>query len=89
MIRFRLKERLADHSYRLARRVTLDEVAKATGIHRATLSKIASPKPSVTSTDTLDKLCAFFGCSLGDLAEYTPDTSTAAAAQPGTVDTNS
>ena len=60
MIRFRLKELLADKEFKESRRVTLDEVAKSTGVHRTTLSKIANQKGYNTSTDVLDKLCAFF-----------------------------
>ncbi len=63
-------------AFRLNQRVTMDSVAEATGIHRATLSKIAGPKGYNTTTDNLDALCKFFNCSLGDLAEYVPDTET-------------
>ena len=69
MIRFRLKELLADKEFKESRRVTLDEVAKSTGVHRTTLSKIANQKGYNTSTDVLDKLCAFFEVGVGELAE--------------------
>ncbi len=55
MIRFRLKELMADKGFEENRRVTLDEVAKATGVHRTTLSKIANQKGYNTTTDILDK----------------------------------
>ncbi|MBA2722514.1 MAG: helix-turn-helix domain-containing protein [Methylibium sp.] len=83
MIRFRLRERLADHSFKVGKRVTLEQVAEATGIHRATLSKIASPRGSNTTTDNLDKLCRFFECSLAELAEYVPDKLPQTAAPEG------
>jgi len=57
--------------------VTLDEVARATGIHRTTLSKIANRKGYNCTTDNLDKLCAYFGCRIEELAEHillTPGT---------------
>lgn len=73
MIRFRIRERLADMTFRFGQRVTLESVAESTGIHRATLSKIASKRGCNTTTDNLDKLCRFFGCSLSDIAEYVPD----------------
>ncbi|MBK9496369.1 MAG: helix-turn-helix transcriptional regulator [Xanthomonadales bacterium] len=72
MIRFRLKELLADKGYRERRVVTLAEVADATGIHRITLSKIANHVGYNTGTDNLDKLCAYFGCRLEDLAQHVP-----------------
>jgi DNA-binding Xre family transcriptional regulator len=73
MIRFRLRERMSDMSFESGQRVTLESVAEATGIHRATLSKIASQRPYNTTTDNLDKLCKFFGCSWSEIAEYIPD----------------
>jgi putative transcriptional regulator len=73
MIRFRLRERMADLSFKSGQRVTLESVAEATGIHRATLSKIASQRPYNTTTDNLEKLCKFFVCSWSEIAEYVPD----------------
>lgn len=72
MIRFRLREIISDKEFREGRRITLEEVAQATGIHRTTLSKIAGQKGYNTTTDVLDKLCAHFGVGVGDLAEYVP-----------------
>lgn len=73
MIRFRLKERMADREFRTGRRVTFNEVANATGINRATLSKLANQRGYNTTTDNLDRLCAYFGCRLEELAEHIPD----------------
>ncbi len=70
MIRFRLKELMADKGFEENRRVTLDEVAKATGVHRTTLSKIANQKGYNTTTDILDKLCEFFEVDVGEVAQY-------------------
>lgn len=78
MIRFKLKERIADKEFREDRRITLLEVAEATGIGRITLSRMLKPG-AVVRTDTLDKLCDFLGCRLEDLAEYIGSD-----AQPGT-----
>mgnify|MGYP000167994886 FL=1 len=44
MIRFRLKELLANKEYQDGRVITLSEVSAGTGIHRATLSKIANER---------------------------------------------
>lgn len=68
MIRFLLKELISERAFQTGRRVTLDEIAKATGIHRTTLSKIANVRGYNTTTDNLDSLCEFFGCSLEDMA---------------------
>lgn len=73
MIRFKLGEQLEKKQFRDSRRVTLQEVSDATGINRSTLSKILNQKGYSTGTDVLDRLCTYFGCQLGDLAEHTPD----------------
>lgn len=70
MIRFRLKELLVDKGFQENRRVTLDEVAKATGIHRTTLSKVANQRGYNTTTDVLNKLCEYFEVPLEQVAGY-------------------
>lgn len=72
MIRFRLQDRLSDLGFRLQRRVTLDEVAAATGIHRTTLSRMNKPTGANVTTDNLDRLCHYLGCTLNELVEYVP-----------------
>ncbi len=69
MIRFKLKEQMAEKEFQEDRRITLLEVAEATGIGRITLSRMLKPGV-VVRTDTLDSLCAYFGCRLEDLAEF-------------------
>ena len=73
MIRYRIQELLADKQFKEGRRVTLLELAEATGISRVTLSKMVNQRGYGTLTDHLDKLCKFFGCRLEQLAEYVPD----------------
>lgn len=75
MIRFRFKERLAEKEFQERRVITINEVAKASGIHRATLSKIAHDPDYNTGTDNLDRLCRYFECSIGEIVEYIPDES--------------
>jgi len=70
MIRFRLKELIADKEFREGRRITYEEIASATGIHRTTLSKIANQKGYNTTTDALDLLCKYFKVNVCDLAEF-------------------
>lgn len=73
MIRFHLAKLIADKSFAEKRRIELGEVATETGIHRSTLSRIINvPGCNVTAAN-MDRLCKYFGCSLGDLAEYVPD----------------
>ena len=75
MIRFRFKELMAEKEFQESRRITLEEVSKATGIHRTTLSKVSNQKGYNTTTEVLDKLCEFFDVELGALAEHIKDDS--------------
>ena len=74
MIRFRLTELIADKAFKERRVVPLTEVAEATGIHRATLSKVANQPGANIGTDIIDKLCRYFGCQPGDLLVYVDDS---------------
>lgn len=73
MIRFRLKELIADKEFKEGRRVSMEEISSATGIHRTTLSRIANQKGYNATTEVLDKLCAFFQVSIDKIAEYIED----------------
>lgn len=70
MIRYRLREKMADHQFKTGVRLTFDKLAAATGIHRTTLSKIANHRGYNTTTDNIERLCKFFECQVGDLMEY-------------------
>jgi putative transcriptional regulator len=73
MIRFKLREQIAEKMFRDGRKVTIIEVAEATGIARSVLSGLVNQRGYNTVTDNLDRLCAYFGCELGDLVEYVAD----------------
>ncbi|ARD45903.1 helix-turn-helix transcriptional regulator [Colwellia sp. PAMC 21821] len=73
MIRFKLKELIAEKSFQEGRRVTIEEISKSTGIHRTTLSKLSNIKGYNASTDVLDKLCAFFDVKISDVAVFIKD----------------
>lgn len=70
MIRFRLTELIADKAFKERRVVSLTEVADTTGIHRATLSKMANQPGANIGTDIIDKLCKYFACQPGELLTY-------------------
>lgn len=78
MIRFRLAELIADSQFKTGRRITLLEIAEATSINRMTLSRMTNVRGYSTSTDTIEKLCKFFGCGVGDVAQYVTDEDVAA-----------
>lgn len=77
MIRFKLAEMMEKMQFTAGRRITVSEVATATGLNRMTLSKLLNHKGYGTGTDTIDKLCTFFACRVEDLMEHLPDDSTA------------
>ena len=70
MIRFRLKEVMADREFRIGKRVTFEEISRETGIHRTTLSKIAGHRGYNTTTDNIDLLCTYFDCPVERLMEH-------------------
>lgn len=74
MIRFLLKERIAEKEFREKRRITLDEIARETGISRNTLSRVANSYGYNTTTDVLDKLCGYFDCPISAIVEYIRET---------------
>ena len=85
MIRFHLARLIADKGFLERRRLELGEISSATGIHRSTLSRVLN-KPGVNLTaDNMSRLCAYFSCSLSELAEYVlEEVATSAASSPQT-----
>ena len=82
LIRFRLAELIADKAFKERRAVSMSEVAEATGIHRASLSKIANQPGTNISTDLVDKLCRYFKCQPGDVLTYIEDEVITADTEP-------
>lgn len=75
MIRFRLKELIAEKEFEEGRIITMAEIGKETGIHRATLSKIANERGYNTGTENVARLCRFFECEVSDVMQYLSDKS--------------
>ncbi len=74
MLRFKLQELIAEKTFRDGKRVTLTELSEVTGINRVTLSKMINQRGYSTVTDSLDKLCDFFGCPIDQLVEHVPSS---------------
>ncbi len=70
MLRFKLKERIADKEFRERRRITVIEISEATGVNRMTLSKMLNKHGANVQTDNLDRLCNYFGCRIEELVEH-------------------
>ena len=74
-VRFKLGEMIEKKQFTEGRRVTINEIATATGLNRMTLSKILNQKGYGTGTDTIDRLCEYFNCQVQDLMERSPEES--------------
>jgi putative transcriptional regulator len=76
MIYIQIKELIQAKSVAWGRRITLNELANATGISRMTLSRMVNNKGYSTVTDQLDKLCTFFECEIHELIRFVPERQT-------------
>ena len=72
MIHLQIKGLIAAKTALWVRRVTISEVAEATGISRMTLNRMMRHQGYNTITDHLDKLCSYFECDLNELVRYVP-----------------
>jgi putative transcriptional regulator len=79
MIHLQIKELIAAKTAQWGRRITLLEVANATGISRMTLNRMMRQQGYNTVTDHLDKLCTYFQCDLNELVRYVPSVSKASS----------
>lgn len=61
------------------RKLKIADVARETGLHRNTVSLLYKETAAQIDLETLDRLCAFFRCPVGDLLEYQPDPSSESA----------
>ena len=60
------------------RRVRLIEVARDVGISRNMLAKLYYDRARRVDVADLEKLCRYFGCSVGEFLELVPDQPTPA-----------
>lgn len=67
------KQLLDEKSFKEKRRITVGEVSEATGISRATLTRISNVPGYTTNTDTLNSLCKYFDCGPKELLQYIPE----------------
>ena len=74
MLRYKLRERIADKEFAERRRIPIQEVAEQTGIARNTLSRMINAHGVSVRSENLDRLCGYFGCRIEDVVEYVPDS---------------
>jgi len=74
MIKYHLKNLIAEKEFKEKHRVSIKEISEAVGVSRSTLSKIANNKENYNSTaEIIEKLCKYFGCEIPDLMTIIPD----------------
>ena len=73
MLRFKLKELIAEKEFQEGRRVTILEISERTGITRNTLSKMLNQPGASVRSEYLDRLCSYFNCRIEQLVEHVPD----------------
>lgn len=73
MLKIHLKRLIADKETAESRRISLSEIAEATGVHVSTLSRLANHRSTDTTTANLEKLCRYFKCTIDQLVEYVED----------------
>ena len=69
MIRCRLAALLERKGLKVA------EVARRTGLNRSTITALYKNSAARVELPVMDRLCRYFGCSVGDLFEYVRDGS--------------
>lgn len=73
MVRYKLRELIAERQFQARRRISLEEVASGSGVHRVTLSKILNRHDYHASMEALEKLCRYFGVGVGELIVFVDD----------------
>jgi putative transcriptional regulator len=56
------------------RKMKIVDVARATGLHRNTVTLLYQERATRIEIEAIEKLCALFRCEVGELFEYVPET---------------
>ena len=72
MVYNRFKILLSEKEAREGKRVSYADIQKSTGIAASTLSAWATNDISRYDRETIEKLCKFFSCKVGELIVYEP-----------------
>lgn len=63
MIRCHLSRIMGEHKMKIA------DVARETGLNRSTITALYNETATRIDLDTVEKLCSFFKCEIGELLE--------------------
>ncbi|ACK53046.1 MULTISPECIES: helix-turn-helix transcriptional regulator [Thauera] len=72
MVRCHLSRLMGEHKLKIA------DVARETGLHRNTITLLYNETANRVDLETIDRLCALFECTVGELFEYIPDATNTA-----------
>jgi len=72
MIQSRLKLLVVQRELATGQKLTYERLAEEIGLSKTTLNRLAENKTDRIDFLTLDKLCAYFGCTVADLLRYEP-----------------
>ena len=67
MIKCHLSTLMGQHKLKIA------DVARETNLHRNTITLLYDERAVRVDLDVMEKLCALFGCTVGDLFEHIPE----------------
>ncbi len=73
MLRSKLKILIAHKEVAEGRKITYETLAAEAQLAKNTVNRLAENKTDRIDFATLDKLCRYFDCALGDLLEYVPE----------------
>lgn len=73
MIRSRVRLLIAEKEHRDGRKWPYRDIAQTTGLSTGVLSRLVRQDFKGVEADTMDRLCRFFGCGVGDVFEYVPE----------------
>jgi len=55
------------------KKLKISDVARHTGLHRGSITRLYKETAARIEIDVMDKLCQFLECPVGELFEYTDD----------------
>lgn len=73
MVRFKVKVLMANKELQEGKKITYRLVAKEARVSTSILTAMSNQKMKQVGLTTIDKLCGYFGCQVGDLMEYVPN----------------
>lgn len=73
MIQSRLGVLIAEKEMSEGRKWTYENIREATGLSTPTIHRLVRGTAKRYDANTLDALCRFFGCGVGDLLVHVPD----------------